>query len=70
MLEDREKTATPTIERSVRMDESVLSGYDGDREDEDIEKEDSDDSFLEYDGRWQDQTWAVLSYMPREILLL
>ncbi|XP_033757266.1 cyclin-F-like isoform X2 [Pecten maximus] len=46
-LEGRESTATPSIEECAIMEESMLSGYDGDKEDE--EKDDSDDSFLEYD---------------------
>ncbi|XP_069123772.1 cyclin-F-like isoform X2 [Argopecten irradians] len=46
-FEGRENTATPSIEKCAEMDESMLSGYDGDKEDE--EKDDSDDSFLEYD---------------------
>ncbi|XP_060084118.1 cyclin-F-like [Ylistrum balloti] len=44
-VEGRENTATPSIEKSAIMDESILSGYDGDKEDE----EKDDDSFLEYD---------------------
>ncbi|OWF42166.1 cyclin-F-like isoform X2 [Mizuhopecten yessoensis] len=48
-VEGRENTATPSIEQSAIMDESVLSGYDGDKEDDEVDKDDSDDSFLEYD---------------------
>jgi hypothetical protein len=44
-LSEREKAGTPTLDNSRLLDESVLSGYDGDREDE-------DESFLDYDGKY------------------
>ncbi|XP_061174985.1 cyclin-F-like isoform X2 [Saccostrea echinata] len=47
-LQDRENAATPSIEdNSVIMDESVMSGYFGDQEDE-------EDSFQEYDDSSED----------------
>lgn len=42
---DRDNTATPLLEDKSIMNESIVSGYDGDREDE-------EESFLEYDGKF------------------
>ena len=46
-LDERENAATPSIEGSLILNESVLSGYYGDREDE-------DESFYEFDGKFME----------------
>lgn len=44
-LRERDHAGTPTLDRSMILNCSALSGYDGD-------KEDDEDSALEYDGKY------------------
>ena len=67
MSQEREKAATPTVEPSalksslLALDESMLSGYDGDKEDE--------GESLDMDGK-QTETYRIEMLKKSAILLI